>query len=278
MPLTPEDVKNKQFTTVRLREGYDEDEVDAFLDEVETELNRLHRDNDDLRARLAQASRGALPPGSVMPTPMVPATMNSMSPVPMQQQMPQHMPVPVQSNQDAAAGILALAQRTADEHIAGAKGEGDKLLNAARMRADQLARDAEERHRQAMGTLEHDRASLERKVEDLRAFEREYRSRLKSYLEGQLRDLDGRSSDGSVVTTPRAAVTSGSPTVQPGTQQQRPMAPQVGSGQQPPLSQGMPPRQQGNGSPFSSGIPVTSPDNSRQPPVPPGGFSLDLGD
>ncbi len=33
MPLTPEDVRNKQFTTVRLREGYDEDEVDAFLDE-----------------------------------------------------------------------------------------------------------------------------------------------------------------------------------------------------------------------------------------------------
>ncbi|MEU3505795.1 DivIVA domain-containing protein, partial [Streptomyces hundungensis] len=31
MPLTPEDVRNKQFTTVRLREGYDEDEVDAFL-------------------------------------------------------------------------------------------------------------------------------------------------------------------------------------------------------------------------------------------------------
>ena len=35
MPLTPEDVRNKQFRTVRLREGYDEDEVDAFLDEVE---------------------------------------------------------------------------------------------------------------------------------------------------------------------------------------------------------------------------------------------------
>lgn len=49
MPLTPEDVRNKQFTTVRLREGYDEDEVDAFLDEVEAELTRLlrpHRDTD----------------------------------------------------------------------------------------------------------------------------------------------------------------------------------------------------------------------------------------
>ena len=52
MPLTPEDVRNKQFTTVRLREGYDEDEGDAFLDEVEAELTRLLRENEDLRAKL----------------------------------------------------------------------------------------------------------------------------------------------------------------------------------------------------------------------------------
>src|SRR3954464_11217766 len=59
MPLTPEDVRNKQFTTVRLREGYDEDEVDAFLDEVEGELTRLLRENEDLRAKLAAATRAA---------------------------------------------------------------------------------------------------------------------------------------------------------------------------------------------------------------------------
>src|SRR5687768_10461870 len=59
MPLTPEDVRNKQFTTVRLREGYDEDEVDAFLDEVEAELTRLLRENADLRAKLAAATRAA---------------------------------------------------------------------------------------------------------------------------------------------------------------------------------------------------------------------------
>src|SRR6185295_19207378 len=59
MPLTPEDVRNKKFTTVRLREGYDEDEVDAFLDEVEAELTRLLRENEDLRAKLAAATRAA---------------------------------------------------------------------------------------------------------------------------------------------------------------------------------------------------------------------------
>jgi DivIVA domain-containing protein len=58
MPLTPEDVSNKRFTPVRLREGYDMGEVDQFLDEVEAELARLTRENEDLRAKLAAAQQG----------------------------------------------------------------------------------------------------------------------------------------------------------------------------------------------------------------------------
>ena len=44
-------------------------------------------------------------------------------------------------------------------------------------------------------SLETEKSSLERKVEGLRAFEREYRGRLKTYLEGQLRELEGRATD-----------------------------------------------------------------------------------
>jgi DivIVA domain-containing protein len=95
MPLTPEDVRNKQFTTVRLREGYDEDEVDAFLDEVESELTRLLRENEDLRAKLAAATRAAAQnqQGMRKPEPQdrpVPAAISG--PQPVQQQMQQQMP------------------------------------------------------------------------------------------------------------------------------------------------------------------------------------------
>ncbi|WP_375003135.1 DivIVA domain-containing protein [Aeromicrobium sp. CTD01-1L150] len=45
MSLTPEDVRNKRFTPVRFREGYDMDEVDLFLDRVEAELVRLAAEN-----------------------------------------------------------------------------------------------------------------------------------------------------------------------------------------------------------------------------------------
>jgi hypothetical protein len=46
-----------------------------------------------------------------------------------------------------------------------------------------------------MGSLVQQREELERRVDDLRAFEREYRSRLKAYLEGQLRDLEAGVTD-----------------------------------------------------------------------------------
>src|ERR1700747_3918967 len=58
MPLTPEKLRNKQFSTTRLRPGYDEEEVDSFLDEVEAELDRLIQENEELRAKLAEVLRG----------------------------------------------------------------------------------------------------------------------------------------------------------------------------------------------------------------------------
>ena len=46
MSLTPEDVVNKRFQPTKFREGYDQDEVDDFLDEMfkATLLNVLDDD------------------------------------------------------------------------------------------------------------------------------------------------------------------------------------------------------------------------------------------
>src|SRR3954465_11655809 len=52
MALTPEDVVNKRFNPTKFREGYDQDEVDDFLDEVVVELRRLNQENEELRQRL----------------------------------------------------------------------------------------------------------------------------------------------------------------------------------------------------------------------------------
>lgn len=53
-PLTPADVRNKVFATVRVREGYDMAQVDDFLDQVEATLDRVLRENAELKTRPAQ--------------------------------------------------------------------------------------------------------------------------------------------------------------------------------------------------------------------------------
>ncbi|ERK72248.1 DivIVA domain protein, partial [Leifsonia aquatica ATCC 14665] len=55
MALTPEDVVNKRFQPTKFREGYDQDEVDDFLDEVVVELRRLGQENEELKQRLVAA-------------------------------------------------------------------------------------------------------------------------------------------------------------------------------------------------------------------------------
>src|SRR5579862_2828619 len=223
MPLTPADVRNKQFSTTRLRPGYDEEEVDAFLDEVEAELDRLIQENEELRSKLAEVLRGGGKPAMALSSPLSDPKSDMMMPEPhMEQPMrrPEPMmdrPYQVEDNMDTAARVLSLAQQTADQAIADARREADETLGRARREADEvltkarrqaeqitgdararaesLERDAQERHRQAMGSLVQTREELERRVDDLRAFEREYRSRLKAYLEGQLRDLEAGVTD-----------------------------------------------------------------------------------
>jgi DivIVA domain-containing protein len=230
MPLTPADVRNKQFSTTRLRPGYDEEEVDAFLDEVEVELDRLIQENEELRAKLAECMRGGKTAMSALNSPLTEHEPDLMAPEPMMPE-PERRPEPAmmsmapppEDNMDTAARVLALAQQTADQAIADARREADETLGRARREADEilgkarrqaeqitsdararaesLERDAQERHRQAMGSLVQQREELERRVDDLRAFEREYRSRLKAYLEGQLRDLEAGATDSGTFPT-----------------------------------------------------------------------------
>ena len=61
--------------------------------------------------------------------------------------------------------------------------------------AEKLDAETAERRAQLFGQLERDKDNLARELEDLRAFEREYRSRFMAYLEGLMRDLQAGASD-----------------------------------------------------------------------------------
>ncbi|WP_257954810.1 DivIVA domain-containing protein [Nocardioides sp. B-3] len=233
MPLTPEDVSNKRFTPVRLREGYDMGEVDQFLDEVEAELAGLTKENEDLRSKLSAAQSGASTP-TPAPAP-VPAPVVAPEPVKEEKPVPAPAPAPVPvaaaapvggvetirvetvpQASNAAARLLELATRNADELVEEAKNEADKVVGAARTKAERLEAESKsksdrleadarqrsqmldsetaERRQQMFGELEKERDKLNAEVETLRSFEREYRSRLKTYFTQQLESLQGTSS------------------------------------------------------------------------------------
>lgn len=104
--LTPADVRNKVFATVRLREGYDMAQVDTFLDQVETALTRVLQENAALRARPDRSRRPAASAGA------------------------------------GAPHIVALAQEAADRAIAMAQEEAREIVAEANGRAEAAKREA----------------------------------------------------------------------------------------------------------------------------------------
>jgi DivIVA domain-containing protein len=238
MPLTPADVHNVAFSKPPIgKRGYNEDEVDAFLDLVEAELARLIEENNDLRNQVEeldrQLSAAPIDPGRNL-RPLEP-------PRPMMTTVPPTMVEQTSPGGDhhvQAAKVLGLAQEMADRLTGEAKAEADGMLGEARTKSEQLLsdarakadgmvneartraetmlndarirvetldrqsrekaasleREAARKHTEVISSINQEKSTLEKKIDELRTFEREYRTRLKTYLESQLRELDGRGS------------------------------------------------------------------------------------
>ena len=189
MALTPEDVVNKRFQSTKFREGYDQDEVDDFLDEVVVELRRLTKENEELRSQsgdgVATAAESA-PLAAVVAEPVaVVAPVVAAAPV---------VPTPI----DETAGttnLLQLARRLHEEHVKEGAEKRDALIAEGHATAARVIAEAETQQRVQLQKLDLERTALEGKIDGLRTFEREYRLKLKSYIEGQLHDLDASSVD-----------------------------------------------------------------------------------
>ncbi|MHA7283767.1 DivIVA domain-containing protein [Arthrobacter sp. TMS2-4] len=207
MALTPEDVVNKRFQPTKFREGYDQDEVDDFLDEIVVELRRLNSENEELRRRLGDgpsdvSQATAIPAPVAASTHTEPSTGETAAPQADDETSPAAIPdtpataAPAASvtSAESAAGVLAMAQRLHDEYVNAGVEQRDKIIAEAQLEATGLVEDAEEKSRKTLGDLEEQKTVLEHTVEQLRGFERDYRARLKAYIEGQLRDLDARDS------------------------------------------------------------------------------------
>ena len=99
--------------------------------------------------------------------------------------------------------LLSEAKAKAENMVTQAKSRAETLLNDARSRAETrdresrekaaaLERDAARKHTEILGALSQEKNTLEKKIDELRTFERDYRTRLKTYLDSQLQKLDER--------------------------------------------------------------------------------------
>ncbi|HMM81584.1 MAG TPA: DivIVA domain-containing protein [Terrimesophilobacter sp.] len=197
MALTPEDVVNKRFQPTKFREGYDQDEVDDFLDEVVVELRRLGQENEELRQRLIasdaqiaefQRGGGAMAPAAVAPAAAAPAAPPIPTPEPAAASaFPGGDP---SSDPNNTNNLLQLARRLHEEHVREGIEKRDALIAEGHATAARIISEAEGQKLSELSALEQERTALESRVEDLRSFEREYRAKLKGHIEGILHDLD----------------------------------------------------------------------------------------
>jgi len=188
MALTPEDIVNKRFQSTKFREGYDQDEVDDFLDEVVVEMRRLAGENEELvqkiaasAARISELQRGGGAQSMVGVAPVASA----------------EGPVDTEN----ANNLLQLARRLHEEHVREGIKKRDELIAEGHAQAARIVAEAEAEHRAHVAKLAGERAAIEESVEQLRNFEREYRASLKSFISQQISGLESTSAPGPVPGT-----------------------------------------------------------------------------
>lgn len=204
--LTTDDILNKKFTATKFREGYDIVEVDDFLDEVLNTLRAYEGENGDLKSKLAAAERrvaeltrqNAAQAAAAAAAAQAPAPEPTPAPAPEPTPAPAPEPAPVQaqparlSEPESATGMLQLAQKLHDDYVRSGREEGERLVTEARAEGERIVREAQETSARTLGQMEQERGLLDRKIDELRQFERDYRTRLQSYLENLLGDLNNR--------------------------------------------------------------------------------------
>jgi DivIVA domain-containing protein len=202
------------------KRGYDEEDVDAFLDEVEQELIRLLEENAALADRVQQGG-----PSPVAAGPSAAAALNAeLAAVAAQLERLQAARARAEEQArslqgqleqarraaadappaagDRIAPVLMMAQRTADDHLRDAEQNTAKLLAEARdkaakvtseaqLKAKTMESDARRNHTDSINSIEIERAALLDEIDRLGRLAESYRTALRGHITQQVQDLDG---------------------------------------------------------------------------------------
>lgn len=169
--ISARDIEKVTFSKPPIgKRGYNEDEVDAFLDLIQDDLIQIEDELEDLRNR---DSRQLMAPDPEPSTTVLPP-----APPP---------PAPVAEPPTAAASrILELAERTAAEVTEEAQREADRVTREAKDKAAETLAEARYEASKLVDSARAEATAAESRLAELRVFEENYRGRLETYMESQL--------------------------------------------------------------------------------------------
>lgn len=144
MPLTPLDIHNKEFS--RKLRGYDEDEVNEFLDQIIKDYEALIRDNKELQAKVSELEEKLGHFSNIEET----------------------LSKAIIVAQDAADELKGNAKKEAQLIIKEAEKNADRIINDSLAKSRNIALEMEELKKQATIYRTRFRALLEAQIEMLK--------------------------------------------------------------------------------------------------------------
>lgn len=200
MTMTPREIQEKQFHDAF--RGYSHEEVDLFIDQVAEAYDQIYRENQGFNKRLEelQGQLEGKPAPAVIPAPVTVQATTTSPPLP----PPPAQPSPASfESEDMLKRMLLTAQETADKAVQSARARAQSMIEEAEVRARRIEeqseaissttlQDAQRRASDTLGSLAQEEADYKERIEGLKTFERDFRSRLSNFVRSQLELLETR--------------------------------------------------------------------------------------
>ena len=175
MAITPADIEQQTFSPSK--HGYDPEEVDAFLEQISSEVDAMLQKIADLKGRLNTAEQQLSASQA-----QVASLEEQLNAAPERMEVTPVAPAPVVAQDDLAASesqisrVLIVAQQSADKLVADARDNAERIRNEA----DQKAREV---IRQALAEKQNELDEIDRLKQSREDFRSEYKKLLQHFMD-----------------------------------------------------------------------------------------------
>lgn len=156
MKITPIEIRQKEFEKVF--RGYDKEEVDAYLQSLSQEWERLLDETKELKMRLEVTEKEVVKLREVEST----------------------LFKTLKTAEDTGANMIQQANKTAELHLKETQIKAEALLNDAKFKAKSIIEEAETQSRYLIDEMEHETRNLLDSCHDLEVFRDNLLSELKN--------------------------------------------------------------------------------------------------